>query len=85
MRYLGCKFLSIETDQDGLNPDSLRQVLSSRWSPEDAVNPASDLPKVLYTVPVAGNPSGVSLTLERKKEIYKVQYDRYSNVLASQS
>ena len=72
MRYMGCKFLSIETDHEGLNPECLRNILSSKWSPADTLDPSSDAPKILYTIPVAGNPSGVSLTLKRKKEIYKV-------------
>ena len=27
-------------------------------------------PKILYTVPIGGNPTGISTTLERKKQIY---------------
>ena len=43
-----------------------------QWSPEDANNPESNIPKLIYTIPSCGNPTGVSASLERKKEIYVV-------------
>jgi len=61
----------VKTDHHGLIPSSLREVLT-QWTPgapEDQQNP---VPKVLYTVPNGVNPTGASLTLERKQEIYKV-------------
>ena len=75
LRPLGCKLLPVTTDASGMRPDSLAQVLSS-WKPADARNTNSDIPKVLYTVPNGGNPTGASLTLERKQEIYKVENTR---------
>ncbi|KAI8914183.1 pyridoxal phosphate-dependent transferase [Gorgonomyces haynaldii] len=56
------QFLTVDLDEHGLVPDSMRKVLQS----------AQKKPKVLYTVPVGGNPTGVSTTFERKKEIYKI-------------
>ena len=32
------------------------------------------LPKTLYTIPNGSNPTGASMSLERKKDIYSVQY-----------
>ena len=52
-------------------PDSLRQVLSP-WTPQDAKDPSSDIPKLLYIIPTTQNPTGATLTLQRKKEIYEV-------------
>lgn len=66
--------IPVESDINGLNPASLRQALS-KWSPSDARRPGSDAPRLLYLVPNGGNPTGAGLTLERKKEIYKIAQD----------
>lgn len=60
--------LDVELDSHGVIPSKLREQLDS-W-PADRRKP-----KVLYTVPVGGNPTGVSQTLERKKEIYRIAQD----------
>lgn len=49
-----------------MNAEYLNQTLSN-WS-----NPNS-LPKVLYTIPNGSNPTGVSMSLDRKKDIYDVK------------
>nr|XP_022329260.1 kynurenine/alpha-aminoadipate aminotransferase, mitochondrial-like isoform X3 [Crassostrea virginica] len=74
VKPLTSKAIPVESDIDGLNPASLRQALSP-WSPSDATRPGSDIPKVLYLVPNGGNPTGAGLTLDRKKEIYKIAQD----------
>ena len=71
LRPLGVNILPVETDHEGMKPEMLKQILS-RWKPEDALNPQSDIPKALYTIPNGVNPTGASLSLTRKKEIYKV-------------
>ncbi|XP_078071249.1 kynurenine/alpha-aminoadipate aminotransferase, mitochondrial isoform X2 [Mustelus asterias] len=71
LQPLGCKILSISSDQHGLIPQSLSDALS-KWKPEDAKNPLSDIPKVLYTIPNGGNPTGASMTTDRKKEVYQI-------------
>lgn len=71
MKPLGPRILDVKTDGNGLIPGHLKEILS-RWSPEDAKNPCSNIPKVLYTVPTGGNPTGCGLTFERKKEIYNI-------------
>lgn len=55
----------MELDSHGVVPARLREQLDN-W-PSDKRKP-----KMLYTVPVGGNPTGVSQTLERKKEIYQI-------------
>eukprot|EP00842_Homolaphlyctis_polyrhiza_P000867 jgi/Hompol1/1781/HPOL_002758-RA len=65
LRPLGAKFVEVEIDQDGLNPAAMEQALAN-WR-----DPATR-PKVLYTVPTAGNPTGSSTTFERKKQIYDI-------------
>ncbi|KAJ3213223.1 hypothetical protein HDU67_003162, partial [Dinochytrium kinnereticum] len=57
LRPLGCKFAEVEVDQDGLVPESVDRILSG-WE-----NPRTK-PRVLYSVPTGGNPTGASTTLE---------------------
>ena len=57
--------LDVDLDSHGVVPAKLREQLEN-W-PADKRKP-----KVLYTVPVGGNPTGVSQTLERKQEIYEI-------------
>lgn len=71
LRPLGCNIVNVPSDQHGIIPKALKEVLS-RWSPEDAKKPNSSLPKFLYTIPNGGNPTGASLTTDRKKDIYQV-------------
>ncbi|KAJ3189522.1 hypothetical protein HDU85_003153 [Gaertneriomyces sp. JEL0708] len=65
LRPLGCKFVEVPTDAEGLNPDELDRVLSN-WAD------AKTKPKVLYSVPVGGNPTGTSTTSDRKRRIYEI-------------
>ncbi|KAJ3316803.1 hypothetical protein HDU76_001541 [Blyttiomyces sp. JEL0837] len=70
LRPLGCKFAEITVDGDGLVPESMEAVLAAWKDPETR-------PRVLYTVPTGGNPTGASTTLERKRRIYAIaqKYD----------
>ncbi|XP_077209708.1 kynurenine/alpha-aminoadipate aminotransferase, mitochondrial [Paroedura picta] len=76
LRPLGCSIINIPSDRHGIIPKDLEKILS-RWSPEGTRKPNSRLPKFLYTIPNGSNPTGTSLTEDRKKEIYKLarQYD----------
>ncbi|KAF8937113.1 pyridoxal phosphate-dependent transferase [Dissophora ornata] len=65
LRHQPCNLVDVELDSHGVVPAKLREQLES-W-PADKRKP-----KMLYTVPVGGNPTGVSQTLERKKEIYEI-------------
>ncbi|XP_057576245.1 kynurenine/alpha-aminoadipate aminotransferase, mitochondrial-like isoform X3 [Hippopotamus amphibius kiboko] len=73
---LGCNIINVSSDEQGIIPDSLREILS-KWKPEDSKNPKKNTPKFLYTVPNGNNPTGNSLTTNRKKEIYELarEYD----------
>lgn len=72
---MDCRLLPLATDEYGIIPDAMKKILSA-W------NPQSDLddevkgrrPKIVYTVPNGGNPTGASLNLERRKEIYEVSF-----------
>uniref|UniRef100_A0A672UK07 Aminoadipate aminotransferase n=1 Tax=Strigops habroptila TaxID=2489341 RepID=A0A672UK07_STRHB len=72
LRPLGCNIINVPSDQHGIIPNALKEILST-WSPDDSRH----LPKFLYTVPNGCNPTGNSLTTERKKEIYQLarKYD----------
>lgn len=52
-------------------PEDLGKVLA-RWDPTDTLKPGSTAPRVLYTIPNGGNPTGASMTYERKQEVYEV-------------
>ncbi|KAG0005726.1 hypothetical protein BGZ65_010318 [Modicella reniformis] len=65
LRHQPCNLVDVELDAHGVIPAKLREQLQN-W-PADKRKP-----KVLYTVPVGGNPTGVSQTLERKREIYEI-------------
>uniref|UniRef100_A0A8C3HPP3 Kynurenine/alpha-aminoadipate aminotransferase, mitochondrial n=1 Tax=Chrysemys picta bellii TaxID=8478 RepID=A0A8C3HPP3_CHRPI len=70
LRPLGCNIINVPSDQYGIIPKALKEILS-RWSPED-VRKHNNIPKFLYTIPNGGNPTGTSLTTDRKKEIYQL-------------
>lgn len=63
--------LPVTTDHKGVIPSSLREVLT-QWTPGAPDNQQNPVPKILYTVANGVNPTGASLTLERKREIYEV-------------
>ncbi|XP_030306076.1 kynurenine/alpha-aminoadipate aminotransferase, mitochondrial isoform X2 [Calypte anna] len=76
LRPLGCNIINVPSDQHGIIPKDLKKILST-WSAEDVKNRSNQLPKFLYTIPNGCNPTGNSLTTERKKEIYQLarKYD----------
>ncbi|KAB0358124.1 hypothetical protein FD754_002280 [Muntiacus muntjak] len=76
LQPLGCNMINVSSDEHGIIPDSLREILS-KWKPEDSKDPEKNTPKFLYTVPNGNNPAGNSLTAERKREIYELtrKYD----------
>ncbi|XP_069832699.1 kynurenine/alpha-aminoadipate aminotransferase, mitochondrial isoform X3 [Dendropsophus ebraccatus] len=76
IKPLGCNLIGVPTDQHGIIPRALKDILSN-WAPEDVHIPEKNSPKILYTIPNGGNPTGASLTTERKVEIYKIaqEYD----------
>ena len=64
---LGSRFATVQTDGNGMIPESLEQVLND-WSEADQ----GPRPRVLYTVPTGSNPTGASLTSERVRAIYEI-------------
>nr|XP_036854732.1 kynurenine/alpha-aminoadipate aminotransferase, mitochondrial isoform X1 [Manis javanica] len=76
LKPLGCNIINVASDEHGIIPESLQETLS-RWKPEESESPRRNTPKLLYTVPNGNNPTGNSLTADRKKAIYEVarKYD----------
>lgn len=73
LQPLGCNLINVASDHQGMIPSALRDVLS-RWDPRDVHQPGSTAPRVLYTIPNGGNPTGASMTAERKQEVYQVSF-----------
>ncbi len=58
-------FVGIELDNDGMSIESLRKTLQS-------MRLQANLPKFIYIIPDFQNPSGITMSLERRKEILKL-------------
>ncbi|KAF7332154.1 Aminotran-1-2 domain-containing protein [Mycena kentingensis (nom. inval.)] len=58
----------VDIDSEGMRSDDLRAILSG-WDQETRGMPR---PRVIYTVPVGENPTGLTTGLQRKKEIYQL-------------
>lgn len=56
------RYLSVDTDEDGILPDSLERVLGH----------AEPLPKFVYLVPNFQNPTGRTLSQERRERIVRI-------------
>ncbi|KAL4244607.1 Class-I pyridoxal-phosphate-dependent aminotransferase-like protein [Abortiporus biennis] len=68
----GINWVPVRIDKGGLIPSDLEKVLSD-WDEETK----GRKPRVLYTVPCGQNPTGCTLNLQRRKEIYAIacKYD----------
>ncbi|RDB28693.1 Aminotransferase tdiD [Hypsizygus marmoreus] len=62
---LDCEQVEVETDANGISSDSLRHTLEN-WP---AGKPK---PRILYTVPYGCNPTGMTATIERRKEVLRL-------------
>ncbi|CAF3771015.1 unnamed protein product [Rotaria sp. Silwood1] len=61
----GVDIISIETDSNGMSAEHLNETLSN-WPN------SKGLPKTLYTISTGSNPTGASMSLERKINIYDI-------------
>ena len=62
------EFVPVQTDHEGIIPSSLQEILES-W---DEAKMQKKKPKVLYTIPTGQNPSGSTISEERRVAIYKL-------------
>lgn len=70
--------IGVDTDSYGMSAESLNQVLSN-WSNTNL------MPKVIYTIPNGSNPTGASMNVERKKDIYQVCRNKIKRILFTSS
>jgi 2-aminoadipate transaminase len=61
LRELGADVVALDQDDEGLDPDALEQALQDR-----------DKPSFLYVIPTFQNPSGRTLSLERRRRIVEL-------------
>jgi len=66
LNQIGITMKPIETDQNGLIPESLEASIHA------IKEKGETLPKVLYIMPIGQNPTGITLTYERKEKIYEI-------------
>uniref|UniRef100_A0A0N8AIL1 Kynurenine/alpha-aminoadipate aminotransferase, mitochondrial n=2 Tax=Daphnia magna TaxID=35525 RepID=A0A0N8AIL1_9CRUS len=69
------QYVPVQCDANGLIPEELRRSLESKWKSEDTQSSKSDVPKILYVNPAGANPTGVSIPLSRRQEIYQIAKD----------
>ncbi|KAF8129835.1 pyridoxal phosphate-dependent transferase [Boletus edulis] len=67
---LGINWVPIRMDKDGLIPSDMELILAN-WD-EDS---RGKRPHVLYTIPCSQNPTGSTLSLERRRQIYQIARD----------
>ncbi|KIK59151.1 hypothetical protein GYMLUDRAFT_44904 [Collybiopsis luxurians FD-317 M1] len=72
-RPYNMKFIPITSDSEGIDSTLLRKTLAE-W---DEKSRGMRRPRCMYCVPVGENPTGITMSARRKKEIYKicVEYD----------
>ncbi|KAK9239932.1 pyridoxal phosphate-dependent transferase [Lipomyces kononenkoae] len=68
LRPLQAKMIGIEMDDEGMRSDSLRQLLEE-W---DETMRGGKRPGVLYVVPTGQNPTGATMSVQRRKDIYNI-------------
>ena len=69
LQPIGCQLVGVRCDADGLDPSHLEEILAG-W--DEGCNGGRRRPRVLYTIPTGGNPTGASLSLARRQRVYEV-------------
>lgn len=72
LKPMGCQLVGIPTDGEGLIPSALAAALDT-W--ETGAHAGTPKPRVLYTIPTGANPSGGTMGLDRRREVYAVARD----------
>lgn len=63
LRPLQIKLAAVRGDAEGMSPEHLDRILSQ---------PGDKKPRVLYLIPTGSNPTGVTMSNERRLDIYRV-------------
>ena len=69
-RSYGVRFIEVGQDRDGLDVDELSRILASREREGLA------RPKFIYNVPDFHNPTGITMSLERRKALIQLASER---------
>ncbi|KAI3425850.1 hypothetical protein D9Q98_007824 [Chlorella vulgaris] len=67
----GLHAIPVPIDNQGIVPHKLAEVLSG-LKVAAAADPAVRFPKLLYTVPIGQNPTGCTITAERRTAVYRL-------------
>ncbi|WWD19930.1 hypothetical protein CI109_104402 [Kwoniella shandongensis] len=65
---IGLRTLGVPMDAEGVRPDALEEILAN-WDEDER---GGARPKMIVIVPTCSNPSGVTIPVDRKREIYAV-------------
>lgn len=60
-RSYGCKLQGVPVEADGMNTDTLEEILKN-----------SEKAKFIYTIPNFQNPSGATMSLQKRKKLYEL-------------
>ncbi len=60
-RSYGCKLAGVPVESDGMNIEALENAIKN-----------ADNPRFIYTIPNFQNPSGVTMSLEKRKAVYEL-------------
>ena len=74
----GCRFLTIDMDEHGMITSKLRQQLAEMKRTAGEGNQYyQNMPKFIYTIPDFQNPTGITMSLARRKELLEIasEYD----------
>ncbi|OCF35477.1 aromatic amino acid aminotransferase I [Kwoniella heveanensis CBS 569] len=63
-----CERVPVKMDAEGILPEILEKVLSE-WDEEKR---GKRRPRILYTIPTGQNPTGATMQLDRKKQVYEI-------------
>ncbi|KAF2224369.1 putative aromatic aminotransferase Aro8 [Elsinoe ampelina] len=67
-RQMGGRLLSIPIDSEGLIPSAIDSILTN-WDP---VARQARKPFLIYTVPTGQNPTGATMSLQRRRDLYTI-------------
>ncbi|KAI8078662.1 pyridoxal phosphate-dependent transferase [Halteromyces radiatus] len=72
-----CDVVGVPTDTSGMIPEAFESLLANWPASNPHGKKDQPRPKVLYTTPTGGNPSGVTISEERRKQMYDIchKYD----------
>jgi 2-aminoadipate transaminase len=69
----GVRFLPIEMDEQGLRTDLLHNRLRElKTEAGSGIEYYQNMPKIIYTIPDFQNPSGITMSLQRREELLNI-------------